>query len=265
MKKRYVLLIAVMVLLTGCLLQRASVGPHVQDRYELGEHLDIEMAGHAKYRVQPGMIYSQAKECVYGGQWELDSIPHPEIRRLRSSTPFGSHVSLGLKLQYVEDSEVEDAEVLDVYIMIQEHVSAGHYRVVEGRNRTFTFHGGRRLLHEIWVTDGRAEGKAITYYPNGATRYEWNYSSGQLHGTAKEYDQEGNLRGEWPYVFGELNGIANVYYPNGALYMTIALRNGRRSGPTTEFDVSGNTVSEVIYAYDAKEKKEVIVDPKSPQ
>jgi len=120
---------------------------------------------------------------------------------------------------------------------------------------------GYTKVRELYV-NGKKEGEAYVYYPNGKIKEIIPYQQGKKEGIGKEFDEKGNLItiSEYHKDFlvlrekinrtdkdGAKNGKWMTFYPDGKKYIEEYYKNGVRDGFYKEFDKNGN--SKVVLFY----------------
>lgn len=74
-----------------------------------------------------------------------------------------------------------------------------------------------QVKSEINFVDGKREGQAKTYYPNGKLKQEATFKDDKKVGPYTEYYDNGNKKLECIYMNGFLSGIYKEYHSNGNL------------------------------------------------
>ncbi|NMC58442.1 MAG: hypothetical protein GYA51_03505, partial [Candidatus Methanofastidiosa archaeon] len=91
---------------------------------------------------------------------------------------------------------------------------------------------------EYYLKDGKINGIAKSFFPNGQIKVISNFINGNKSGISKEYDENGNQTYEFTYLNNELNGFYKVF-ENGMLSITGTLINGEKTGLFKVYDTEG--------------------------
>lgn len=75
---------------------------------------------------------------------------------------------------------------------------------------------GKKLSAEIPYKNGKQEGLAKHYYPNGKKEVEIPYKNGKREGNEVRYFENGKPAGETPYKNDKKEGIGTIKFPSGA-------------------------------------------------
>ena len=78
--------------------------------------------------------------------------------------------------------------------------------------------------------NGKLDGKRTTYYPDGSTAEESNYTNGILDGAYKKYTLKGTMLEEVTYKKGQLDGIAIYRNPDGNIVSKGPYVDGLKKG-----------------------------------
>jgi len=103
------------------------------------------------------------------------------------------------------------------------------------------------LLAETPYVNGKREGIAKGYFPNGVLKVVTNFHNDQIEGVQKQYYQDG--RTDWiiPYYSSKIHGIAKEYYPSDTLKAEIPYSYGAKYGISKEYYDDGELKSETPY------------------
>lgn len=75
----------------------------------------------------------------------------------------------------------------------------------------------KSVKSEITWVDGKREGPAKTYHPNGQVKQEASFINDHKEGPYKEFYEDGKTKIETSYRRGFLNGLYKEFHPNGNL------------------------------------------------
>ncbi len=112
------------------------------------------------------------------------------------------------------------------------------------------FENGMRK-EKFGVLNGRKEGEAKAWFPNGNIRQSANYKQGKLHGEKLTYSSESKeqLLSHLTYKLGKVHGTQKKWYPSGEIFKILNLNMGVEEGMQQAFRKNGD-----LYAnYEAKE------------
>jgi TonB family protein len=98
------------------------------------------------------------------------------------------------------------------------------------------------------------EGLIKSFYPNGKTKSEINYSNNVREGEAKFYYENGNIKEERNYVNGKVEGLVKKYNKDGKLEEVFNIENGKREGPASQYDSAGVYLSDIYFENGVKVK-----------
>ena len=88
---------------------------------------------------------------------------------------------------------------------------------LDGPLKNYFVSGEPSVEYEVEFKDNLAQGRAVTYYPDGTIFAEYNYTDDKRNGKENQYHEDGS-----PYSEGTLRdnayfGPFKVYHPNGKL------------------------------------------------
>ncbi len=137
-----------------------------------------------------------------------------------------------------------------------------------------------QLIQTINFDQGRRDGTAVAFHPNGNKQIEAEYKDNQLNGSFRQYDATGALKTtmvykdsvrvgpfveyygregqpsffdprvkkvEGQYQDGKEHGTWVTNYNNGQTAIIRNYENGKLEGPYTEYDIDGGVIVEVNY------------------
>lgn len=79
--------------------------------------------------------------------------------------------------------------------------------------------------------NGKKEGKALVYFPDGKIAEESAYKNDVKNGPFKQYFDGTRVKHETTYLNGQMEGKCSYYFPNGTTAATGYYKNGLRNGP----------------------------------
>ena len=88
----------------------------------------------------------------------------------------------------------------------------------------------KQLLEERFYNQGQKNGKQISYWENGKTRFEFTAENDRYEGELKEYNMEGKLFHLATYKNGQEEGTQKMWYDNGKIRANYFIINGKRYG-----------------------------------
>ncbi len=112
------------------------------------------------------------------------------------------------------------------------------------RNGLYTKKSKGVVVSQVNYVDGKKEGKAINFFPNGKEELVLYYKNNIKHGTATTYYESGVVKKETPYVDGVKHGIQKYYFSNGKISAEIPFQNGLQSRKTKEYYKSGKQITD---------------------
>lgn len=86
------------------------------------------------------------------------------------------------------------------------------------------------VLERIGYLDGKKQGVARSFYPDGSLRRRASYHRNRLHGVVEFFGATGTLVSLARYDFGVLHGEQRSWYPDGSPYKQRTLAYGREEG-----------------------------------
>jgi len=183
--------------------------------------------------------YSTVKSGIATAGLRLvnNSIGDNEITTTYANTKFIVTIETG-KHEKEEDSYEENSIIAYTITVIKK---SSVFDNDNGLKKLYDDAGN--LASEYTLRDGKIEGVAKGYYPNGQVRVIANFVKGTKQGPSKEFDEEGNLVAEVSYLNGELSGPFKIY-KSGKLTKTGNSLMGKKNGLFKVFNVDGKVVSE---------------------
>jgi len=121
------------------------------------------------------------------------------------------------------------------------------------------------LLAETPYVNGRREGIAKGYFPNGVLKVVTNFHNDQIEGVQKQYYQNGKTDWIIPYYSSKIHGIAKEYYPTDTLKAEIPYSYGAKYGVSKEYYDDGELKTETPYVNGAKSGVEKMYYKFSPE
>ena len=95
---------------------------------------------------------------------------------------------------------------------------------------TKKWYSNHQLLEERNFAVGQKNGKQVSYWDNGKTRFEFVAKNDQYEGELKEYSIEGKLFHLATYKNGQEEGPQKMWYDNGKIKANYFIINGKRYG-----------------------------------
>lgn len=112
---------------------------------------------------------------------------------------------------------------------------------VTGTLQLFKAKNGVRL--DIPLINGKAEGIARGFYPDGALESETPYTNNKKNGIGKEYYPSGALKSEGTYIDGKMEGDFRTYYENGQLETVFPFKANVLNGTGKTYNENGQIAS----------------------
>ncbi|WP_291259472.1 toxin-antitoxin system YwqK family antitoxin [Fusobacterium sp.] len=98
-----------------------------------------------------------------------------------------------------------------------------------------------------YYLNGKANGKWLTFYPNGNLKSIENWKNGKLFGKFVLYQENGNKIFETVYLNGKDNGKYLLFHKNGVLQVQGTFSNGIPKGTWKYYNKSGKLVGKAVY------------------
>lgn len=95
--------------------------------------------------------------------------------------------------------------------------------------------------------EGKLDGKASSYYPDGAVSEEVTWKEGQKHGEWNQYYTDGSLRLKSRYENDSLHGLYQVFYPDSTPKVSGTYLENKSQGKWDFFDETGSVVYSIEY------------------
>jgi len=105
------------------------------------------------------------------------------------------------------------------------------------------------MMSKETYTNGKKNGKALVYFPNGKLAEEKNFKSDVLHGNMKQYYDGTKVKSEANYIEGKQEGKSVFYFPNGIAAATGFYKNGLKNGPWIYKNQEGKVTEKELYEY----------------
>ncbi len=96
--------------------------------------------------------------------------------------------------------------------------------------RIATRHDNGQLQSEQRFVDGKADGRAVGYYPDGKKMSEVEYAGGEMAGRWVNWYPNGNKQAESTYLAGKLDGVSTGWREDGSKAHEIHYRRGEETG-----------------------------------
>lgn len=114
----------------------------------------------------------------------------------------------------------------------QTHMADGVHKI---------YHKDGYLLSKLTYINGKLNGVATNYYPNGKIEQEAYFKDNIQEGPTKIYYKSGKLKQENNYKNGKANGLGISYYENGKIKGKTPLKNGKENGTAYFYFKNGKT------------------------
>jgi hypothetical protein len=104
-------------------------------------------------------------------------------------------------------------------------------------------------IPKLWksVTNGKADGLWLEWYPDGTLRYRAFWKNNLGHGLWEYFHTNGKLRSESFYIQDVANGIYRSYFDNGQLEYDGTYLMGNKNGVELIYDRNGTLVKRNFY------------------
>lgn len=105
---------------------------------------------------------------------------------------------------------------------------------------------GVMMSKEIY-TNGKKNGLAIVYFPDGKLAEERNYKADLQHGILKQYYDAKKVKSEGNFIEGKQEGKSVFYYPNGIAAASGYFKNGLKNGAWIYKNQDGKVTEKELY------------------
>jgi antitoxin component YwqK of YwqJK toxin-antitoxin module len=89
---------------------------------------------------------------------------------------------------------------------------------------------GKQLMEERFYSEGKKNGKQISYWQNGIKRFEFIAKDDAYEGELKEWSVEGKLIHLATFKNGQEEGTQKMWYDNGKIRANYVMIKGKRYG-----------------------------------
>ena len=89
------------------------------------------------------------------------------------------------------------------------------------------------------LVDGRADGIAEAWYPDGHSMWNRQFHAGREHGIHEGWWPDGSKKFVFAYRNGVLEGVTQEWYADGRLFRQANYRHGQEEGPQRMWDADG--------------------------
>lgn len=104
------------------------------------------------------------------------------------------------------------------------------------------------VFKKVTFTNGRPDGYATIYHPNGKVAEEGLWKGNKWNGPYKNYYNNGQVKQEFSFtVAGKREGVQKYYYSDGTLQIAGNWQNGKENGVVTEYHPDGSIKKTVNY------------------
>jgi hypothetical protein len=90
--------------------------------------------------------------------------------------------------------------------------------------------------------EGKREGPAVSYYPDGKLRQKMHYTDNKRTGLSTIYFKSGKVYRETPYTDGKIHGIRKSYHENGNLLAEAPYNDGFPGIGLKEYKPNGEEI-----------------------
>lgn len=89
------------------------------------------------------------------------------------------------------------------------------------------------------LVDGRADGTARAWYPDGRPMWSRQFRAGRESGQHQGWWADGSKKFSFTYSDGVLEGVTHEWYADGRLFREANYRRGQEEGPQRMWDADG--------------------------
>jgi len=97
--------------------------------------------------------------------------------------------------------------------------------------------------------EGKLNGKASSYYPDGAVSEEVNWKAGEKQGEWNQYYTDGSLRLKARYENDDLNGLYQVFYADSTPKVSGNYLDNNSHGLWDFYDETGSVIYSIEYEH----------------
>lgn len=128
-------------------------------------------------------------------------------------------------------NDKDDIAQVEYFTIKGKLVSKGNMRGKDRIGEWITYHKDAKTVMLIEnYTDGKLNGKKITYYPNGKITEELEFSNGEKNGPNLYYSPEGITIKKLEYKENNLHGAATYYDAHGNLIIEGSYKDDKKHG-----------------------------------
>lgn len=104
------------------------------------------------------------------------------------------------------------------------------------------------LISRETYSQGKKNGKAFVYFPDGVVSEEFMYKNDLKNGPFKQYFDKNVVKAEGNYADGLIDGKASYYFPNGVTVATGYYKKGLKIGPWIYRTQDGKIKEKELYS-----------------
>lgn len=109
----------------------------------------------------------------------------------------------------------------------------------EPKERIVSYHENGQLKHEVPASNGKPNGVAKVYYPNGKLEALNEWKDGELHGESRTFYESGRIKSKGNTYKGVVVDTAFIYWENGNLQQIALYDSSGRINNYRIFDEHG--------------------------
>jgi len=95
------------------------------------------------------------------------------------------------------------------------------------------------LVERLPFREGRRDGLALAWYPDGAPRWERRFAHGRESGVHRGWYADGQIKFEERFTDGLVQGVAKEWFPDGTPYRAFTYVDGHEEGLQRMWYVDG--------------------------
>ncbi|MBR6297893.1 MAG: TonB family protein [Candidatus Gastranaerophilales bacterium] len=119
-----------------------------------------------------------------------------------------------------------------------------------------------KIEQEAYFKDNIQEGLTRIYYKSGKLKQENNFKDGKADGLGISYYENGKIRSKTPWKDDKENGIAYFYFKNDKIEWAIPYKNGKEEGVVVQYYKNGKIRQLTPYKNGVKDGYLTIYDDK---
>jgi antitoxin component YwqK of YwqJK toxin-antitoxin module len=146
-------------------------------------------------------------------------------------------------LSHLPNTDKVSAELFDIDGV---RYAKGNY-IGTAKDSTWNYYNNLRLVGKENFSDGRKNGKSVTFFENGTPATESSWVNGALNGVCRSFYPSGKKKFETMYRLGKREGLNLIYYESGQQMITGQYIGDQYDGIWKFFDEKGITKFELKY------------------